>query len=59
MTTAKKPKPKKPSRKAPARPKNWRDMLRLYLARVPEVDAVYVSAHGTYVHVYSVIEDRR
>jgi hypothetical protein len=57
MPVAKKPKPKKPSKKTPAHPKTWRDAIRLHLAKVPEVDAVYVSDYGTYVHVYSVVED--
>ena len=50
-------KPAKPPKRIPARPKAWRDVLRRLISKVPEVDAIYVSAHGTYVHVYSVIED--
>ena len=53
---------KNAKRRRPTRPKkspvlDWRDAIRRQLAKVPEVDAVYVSAYGTYVHIYSVVED--
>ena len=56
-TVAKKSKPKRPAKKASARPKDWRDAIRFHLAKVPEVDAVYVLMDGNNVHGYSVVDD--
>jgi hypothetical protein len=58
-TLAKKSKPKKPPRKASASPKDWRDALRLHLAKVPTVDAVFVNTASDTVHVYSVVKEHR
>jgi hypothetical protein len=57
MVVKKTSKPRKASAPKAVRPRDWRDAIRLHLAKVPEVDAVYVSDYGTYVHVYSVVED--
>lgn len=46
----------KPKRSPPA---DWRDAIRLHLAKVPEVDAVYVSTASATVHVVSVVENLR
>ena len=54
-TVAKKSKSKKPA----ARPKDWRDALRLHLAKVPTVDAVFVNTASDTVHVYSVVKEHR
>jgi hypothetical protein len=53
---AKKSKPKRPSKKATTRSKDWRDALRLHLAKVPTVDAVFVNDASGTVHVYSVVK---
>lgn len=58
-TVAKQNKAKKPSRKASARPKDWRDAIRLYLSKVPTVDAVFVNTANGTVHVYSVVREHR
>ena len=56
MTVAKKSKPKKPAKKALAVPKDWREAIRLHLAKVPTVDAVFVNTASDTIHVYSVVE---
>ena len=56
-TAAKKPKPKKPGKKASARPKDWRDALRKHLGKVSAVDAVFVNSENHTIHVYSVVEE--
>jgi hypothetical protein len=58
-TVAKKAKPKKAPKTIPARRKDWRDAIRLHLAKVPQVDAVYVSTASATIHVYSVVESLR
>ena len=47
----------KPRQRTAARSKDWRDALRLHLAKVPEVDAVYVNTASATVHVYAIVED--
>jgi hypothetical protein len=59
MTVAKKSKPKKPSRPMPGGPKNWRDAIRLHLAKAPGVDAVFVNTVSDTIHVYSVVKELR
>jgi hypothetical protein len=56
-TVAKKPRQKKLIRSIPARPKDWRDAIRLHLAKVPEVDAVFACQENGVIHVYSVVEE--
>src|SRR6266511_477795 len=46
----------KPRKRAAVRAKNWREAIRFHLAKVREVDAVYVSTASGTVHVYSVVE---
>ena len=58
-TVAKKLKPKKPAKKASLRSKDWRDSIRLHLAKVPSVDAVFVSGGRGTIHVYSIVKDLR
>ncbi|MBI3822482.1 MAG: hypothetical protein HY289_07360 [Planctomycetes bacterium] len=58
-TITKKPEPKKPGRKASVRPKDWRDAIRLHLANVPTVDAVFVNTVSETIHVYSVVKEHR
>lgn len=47
----------KPTKPKLSRPKNWREAVRRYLSKVPEIDAVYVSTASRTIHVYSVVED--
>src|SRR5438093_1455138 len=47
---------KAPSTKK-TRPMDWRDAIRLHLAKVAEVDAVFVSKENGTLHVYSVVHD--
>lgn len=58
-TAAKKPKPKKPAKKASAPPEDWRDAIRLHLAKAPWVDAVFAATDNGTVHVYSVVKELR
>ena len=50
-------------RKAPAskgaRPKDWRDAIRLHLVKAPGVDAVFVNTVSDTIHVYSVVKEHR
>jgi hypothetical protein len=55
-TIAKKAKPKKAPKTIPVRRKDWRDAIRLYLAKVPQVDAVFVNTASDTIHVYSIVE---
>jgi hypothetical protein len=55
-TLAKKSKPRKPPTSKPTRAKDWRDAIRLHLAKVPTVDAVFVNTASDTVHVYSIVE---
>ena len=57
MAVTRKTKPKKASLANLARPKTWQDALRLHLAKVPEVDAVFVNWEDNVVHVYSVVPE--
>ena len=56
MIVKKKTKPRKSSKPKTPRASDWRDAIRRHLAKVPEVDAVYVSTASATVHVYSVVE---
>jgi hypothetical protein len=56
MIVKKKTKPKKPGKPRSARPKDWREALRLYLSEAPSVDAVFVNCVTETVHVYSIVE---
>lgn len=58
-TLARKTKPKKPVKKAVARPKDWRDAIRVYLSKAPWVDAVFAATENDTVHVYSVVKELR
>ena len=58
-TVAKKPKPRKPAKKVSARPKDWRDAIRLHLSKAPGVDAVFVNTVSETIHVYSVVREHR
>ena len=51
--------PTKTRKKAAAKPRRerWRTAVRRLLAEVPEIDAVYATPFGTYVHVYSFVQD--
>ena len=58
MKVIKKPtKPGKASAGKTTCPKDWRDAIRLQLAKVPEVDAIYACTENGTVHVYSVVYD--
>jgi hypothetical protein len=57
MVVKKPTKPRKASAAKVTRPKDWRDALRSHLAKVPEVDAVYVNTASATVHVYAVVEN--
>ena len=56
MIVKKKTKPRKAPKPKTQSAKNWRDAIRLHLAKVPAVDAVFVSPAGDTIHVYSVVE---
>jgi hypothetical protein len=55
MVVKKSPQARKPSARAAVRPKDWREALRAHLAKVPEVDGVFMSAEKNVIHVYSVV----
>lgn len=58
MIVKKKTKPGKASKlKTP--PTDWRAAIRVHFAKVPEVDAVYVSTASATVHVYAVVASLR
>lgn len=40
-----------------ARPASWQSAVRLHFAKIPEVDAVFVTADNKVVHVFSVVHD--
>jgi hypothetical protein len=48
--------PRKLSKPRTPRTKDWRDAIRLHLAKVPTVDAVFVNDASGTVHVYSIVE---
>jgi hypothetical protein len=56
MAITKKAKPKK---RTPVPPRTWRDAVRIYLSKVPTVDAVFVKEGSETVHVFSVIKEHR
>ncbi len=56
MIVKKKTKPRKSSKPKKPRAKDWRNAIRLHLAKVPAVDAVFVNTASGTVHVYSVVE---
>jgi hypothetical protein len=51
-----KPKPKKPTKTRARRTKDWRDAIRVHLAKVAAVDAVFANDASGTVHVYSIVE---
>jgi hypothetical protein len=59
MIVKKKTKTRKPSKARTRRPKDWREAIRLYLAKAPGVDTVFVDAASDTVHVYSVVKELR
>jgi hypothetical protein len=56
---AKKPKPKKTPNSRAIKPTDWRDAIRLHLAKVPTVDAVFVNTASDTIHVYSLVKEHR
>lgn len=56
MAVTKKAKPKKAATVKSARPKTWQDAIRLHLAKVATVDAVFVNTASDTIHVYSIVE---
>lgn len=56
MIVKKKTKPRKAAKRPASRPKDWRDAIRMHLAKVPTVDAVFVNDASGTVHVYSIVE---
>jgi hypothetical protein len=50
-------KPTGPRKRTATRLKDWRDAIRAHFAKVPDVDAVYVSTASATVHVYAIVED--
>jgi hypothetical protein len=45
--------------KTRAKPKSWRDAVRLHLSKVPTVDAVFVKEGNETVHVSSLVKEHR
>ena len=56
MADKKKTPARKTSTATVPRPESWQDAIRLYLAKVPAVDAVFVNTASGTVHVYSIVE---
>ncbi len=56
MAITKKAKPKK---RVSAHPNTWRDAVRMYLSKVPTVDAVFVKEGNETVHVSSLVKEHR
>lgn len=56
MVVRKATQPRKPRRAKVTPTMDWREAIRRHLAKVPEVDAVYVSTASATIHVYSVVE---
>jgi hypothetical protein len=50
-------KPAKALKAKKPRTKNWQEAIRLHLAKVPEVDAVFVNREKQAVHVYSIVHE--
>ena len=59
MIVKKKAKAANASKPKASRAKDWRDAIRLHLAKAPGVDAVYVSTASETIHVYSVVKELR
>src|SRR5260370_450172 len=59
MIVKKKKKSLKLSKPKKHRPKEWRDAIRLHLAKAPGVDAVFVNTASETIHVYSVVKEHR
>jgi hypothetical protein len=59
MIVKKSKKSAKPHKPARRRPKDWRNALRVYLAKAPWVDAVFAATENGTVHVYSVVNELR
>jgi len=57
MTVAKKSKPKKSSKKQASQPKDWREAVRLHLAKVVEVEAVFARIQDNVLHIYTVVAE--
>ncbi len=59
MIVKKKKKPATGVKRVRQRPKDWRDAIRLHIAKVPTVDAVFVNSVSETIHVYSVVREIR
>ena len=59
MIVKKKTKPRKTSKPRTRRAKDWREAIRLHLAKTPWVDAVFAATDNGTVHVYSVVKELR
>jgi hypothetical protein len=59
MIVKKKKKPLKPAKPTKHRLKDWRDAIRVHLAKAPWVDAVFAATENGTVHVYSVVKELR
>ena len=59
MIVKKNKKPSKATKPRTSRAKDWREAIRLHLAKAPWVDAVFVGTENDTVHVYSVVKDLR
>ena len=59
MIVKKKRKSSKASKPTKSRVKDWRDAIRLHLAKAPGVDAVFVNTVSDTIHVYSVVKEHR
>ena len=59
MIVKKETKTRKSSKQRTPRLKDWRDAIRLHLAKAPGVDAVFVNAVSDTIHVYSVVKEHR
>ncbi len=59
MIVKKKTKPRKAAKRPAPRPKDWREAIRVYLAKAPWVDAVFAATENDTIHVYSVVKELR
>lgn len=59
MIVKKKTKPRKSSKPPTPPAKDWRDALRVHLAKAPGVDAVFVNTVSDTIQVYSVVKEHR
>jgi len=55
-TRPKKSEPRKPAKKSRT---DWRETLRRRLAKVPEIDGIFVARLGGVVHVFTVIAEHQ